>query len=170
MVRLLKYENLLLFKKDVTDFLEQDEVVNNLLLGVLQSNDKSPLLMAVVLKDEEIALVMLQTQPAKIILSKAASFSPGELQLIAEQMYQYFQSIPGLIGDRKLIVELSGYLSKLRGDSNRGNESGIIQTRKSEMENCIKRKASATKRTGTCFGKRVGVSILQRCEPADYHG
>lgn len=115
MVRLLKYENLLLFKKDVTDFLEQDEVVNNLLLGVLQSNDKSPLLMAVVLKDEEIALVMLQTQPAKIILSKAASFSPGELQLIAEQMHQYFQSIPGLIGDRKLIVELSGYLSKLRG-------------------------------------------------------
>ena len=115
MVRLLKYENLLLFKKDVTDFLEQDEVVNNLLLGVLQSNDKSPLLMAVVLKDEEIALVMLQTQPAKIILSKAASFSPGELQLIAEQMHQSFQRIPGLIGDRKLIVELAGYLSKLRG-------------------------------------------------------
>jgi len=115
MIKLLKYENLLLFKKDVTGFLEQDEVVNNLLLGVLQSIDKSPLLMAVVLKDEEIAWAMLQTQPTKIILSKAATFSPGELQLIAEQMHQSFQSIPGLIGDRKLIVELSGYLSKLRG-------------------------------------------------------
>jgi uncharacterized protein len=113
MIKLLKYENLLLFKKDVTGFLEQDEVVNNLLLGVLQSIDKSPLLMAVVRKDEEIVWTMLQTQPAKIILSKAASLSPGELQLIAEQMHQSFQSIPGLIGDRKLIAELSGYLSKL---------------------------------------------------------
>ena len=115
MVKLLKYENLLLFKKDVTGFLEQDEVVNNLLLGVLQSIDKSPLLMAVVRKDEEIVWTMLKTQPAKIILSKAASLSHGELQLIAEQMHQSFQSIPGLIGDRKLIVELAGYLSKLRG-------------------------------------------------------
>lgn len=115
MIKLLKYENLLLFKKDVMGFLEKDEVVNNLLLGVLQSLEKSPLLMAVVLKDEEIAWTMLQTQPTKIILSKAASFSPGELQLIAEQMHQSFQSIPGLIGDRKLIVELSGYLTKLRG-------------------------------------------------------
>jgi uncharacterized protein len=115
MVNLLKYENLLLFKKDVTGFLEQDEVVNNLLLGVLQSIDKSPLLMAVVRKDEEIVWTMLQTQPAKIILSRAAPLSPGELQLIAEQMHQSFQSIPGLIGDRKLIVELAGYLSKLRG-------------------------------------------------------
>lgn len=115
MIRLVKYEDLMLFKKDVMSFLEQDEVVNNLPLGVLQSIDKSPLLMAVVLKDEEIAWAMLQTLPNKIILSKAASFSPGELQSIAEQMHQSIQSIPGLIGDKKLIDELSGHLSSLRG-------------------------------------------------------
>jgi uncharacterized protein len=115
LIRLLKYEDLSLFKKDVTGFLKQDEVFNNLPLGVLQSAEKTPLLMAVVLKDEEIAWVMLQTQPSKIIFSKAAFFSPEELQQIAEQMHHEFESIPGLIGDTKVIVELSGYLSKLRG-------------------------------------------------------
>lgn len=115
MVELLKYENLLQFKEEVTAFLEQDEVVNNLSLGVLKSAEKTPLLMAVVKRDEEIVWAMLQTQPDKIILSKAASFSSDELPLIAERMHHEFESIPGLIGDRKLIVELSGYLSKLRG-------------------------------------------------------
>ncbi len=115
MVRLHIYDNLSLFKKDVTAFLEQDEVVNNLPLGVLESVEKTPILMAVVLKGEEVALTMLQTQPDKIIFSKAAAFSPGELQQIAEQMHNQLQSIPGLIGDRKLIAELSGHFSRLRG-------------------------------------------------------
>ena len=114
MIKLLKYEDLLQFKEEVTGFLEQDEAVNNLPLGVLKSAEKTPLLMAVVRKDEEIVWAMLQTQPDKIIFSKAASFSHDELRLIAEQMHHEFESIPGLIGDRKLIVELSGYLSKLR--------------------------------------------------------
>ena len=114
MIKLLKYEDLLQFKEEVTGFLEQDEAVNNLPLGVLKSAEKTPLLMAVVRKDEEIVWAMLQTQPDKIIFSKAASFSPDELRLIAEQMHNEFESIPGLIGDRKLIVELSDYLSELR--------------------------------------------------------
>jgi uncharacterized protein len=114
MIKLLKYENLLQFKGEVTGFLEQDEVVNNLSLGVLKSAERTPLLMAVVKRDEEIVWAMLQTQHDKIILSKAAPLSPDELRLIAEQMHHEFESIPGLIGDKKLIVELSGYLSKLR--------------------------------------------------------
>ncbi|MBS8266450.1 GNAT family N-acetyltransferase [Mesobacillus boroniphilus] len=115
MIRLLKYENLSQFKEEITGYLEQDEVVNNLPLGVLKSAEKTPLLMAVVRKDEEIGWAILQTHPDKIIFSKAASFLPDELRLIAEQMHHEFESIPGLIGDRKLIVELSGHLSKLRG-------------------------------------------------------
>jgi uncharacterized protein len=115
LISLVKYEDLLLFKQDVMGFLEEDEVVNNLPLGVLRSIDNTPLLMAVVLKDGEIAGTMLQTMPNKIILSKAASFSAGELLFIAEQMHQSIQSIPGLIGDRKLIEELSGHFSSLRG-------------------------------------------------------
>lgn len=115
MIRLQKYENLLQFKKEVTGFLEQDEVVNNLSLGVLQSAEETPLLMAVVRKDEEIIWVMLQTKPDKIIFSKAASLSPDDLRLIAEKMHQEIPSIPGLIGDRKLIVGLSAHLSELRG-------------------------------------------------------
>jgi len=114
MIKLQKYENLLQFKNEVTSFLEQDEVVNNLPLGVLKSAERTPLLMAVVRKGEEMVWAMLQTQPDKIIFSKAASFSPDDLRLIAEQMHYEFKSIPGLIGDRKLIIELSGYLSKLR--------------------------------------------------------
>ncbi|WP_144475437.1 GNAT family N-acetyltransferase [Cytobacillus oceanisediminis] len=114
MIKLQKYENPLQFKEEVTAFLKQDEVVNNLSLGVLNSAGKPPLLMAVVKRDEEIVWVMLQTQPDKIILSKAASFSPDELRQIAQRMHHELERIPGLIGDRKLIIELSGYLSKLR--------------------------------------------------------
>ncbi|MBT2639838.1 GNAT family N-acetyltransferase [Bacillus sp. ISL-39] len=114
MIKLQKYENLLQFKDEVTNFLEQDEVVNNLPLGVLKSAERTPLLMAVVRKDEEIAWAMIQTQPDKIIFSKAASFSTEERRQIAEQMHHEIESIPGLIGDRKLLIELSGYLSKMR--------------------------------------------------------
>jgi uncharacterized protein len=114
MIKLIKCEDLMQFKEDVTSFLEQDEVVNNLPLGVLKSAERTPLLMAVVRKDEEVVWAMIQTQHDKIIFSKAASFSPEELRLIAEQMHQDFESIPGLIGDRKLIIELSGHLSELR--------------------------------------------------------
>lgn len=114
MIKLIKYENLLEFKEEVTPFLEQDEVFNNLPLGVLQSAEKTPMLMAVVKRDEEMVLAVLQTQPDKIILSKAASFSPEEIRLIAERMHHEFERIPGLIGDKKLIVELSEHLSKLR--------------------------------------------------------
>lgn len=141
MIRLLKYESLSQFKKDVTGFMEKDEVVNNLPLGVLESVEGTPLLMAVVHKDDEIACVILQTQPSKIIFSKAAAFSPGELQMIADQMHQSIQCIPGLIGERKMIIDLAGCLTKLRDvHATVEMEQGLYRLEK------VKKKATANGR------------------------
>lgn len=61
LIKLVKYDDLTLFKKDVIPFLEKDEAENNLALGVLQSlteKDESPFLMAAVIKDDDLGLTI----------------------------------------------------------------------------------------------------------------
>ncbi|SDO22087.1 FR47-like protein [Paenibacillus sp. yr247] len=97
MIKLIKYDDLTLFKKDVISFLEQYEAENNLVLGVLQSlNEKneSPLFMAAILKDNDLGLVLLQTHPSQIILSKSISFSSKEIHVIGEELKNTIQEIP----------------------------------------------------------------------------
>jgi uncharacterized protein len=86
LIKLEKYDDLTLFKKDVISFLEQFEAENNLILGVLLSISKneSPLLMATVIKDNEIGLVLLQTHPGQIILSKSVTYTSNEINIIGE--------------------------------------------------------------------------------------
>lgn len=118
LIRLLKYEDLTLFKKDVISYLVQYEAENNLILGVLQyltENDEFPLLMATVIKDNDIGLVLLQTHPNQIILSKAVPFTSKEIHVIGEKLNNTIQDIPGFIGEKKLTTELAMYISNVRG-------------------------------------------------------
>ncbi|MDR7003078.1 GNAT family N-acetyltransferase [Neobacillus niacini] len=118
MIKLVKYDDLSLFKNDVVSYLERFEAENNLIFGVLLSlgeNDKSPLLMAKVIKDNDIGLVLLQTHPSQIILSKAVSFTSREIQVIGEKLSNTIQEIPGFIGEKSLTTDLAKYISNLRG-------------------------------------------------------
>jgi uncharacterized protein len=117
LIKLKKYDDLTLFKNDVLPFLELYEAENNLALGVLLSlseNDKTPFLMATILKDSKIGMVLLQTHPSQIILSKSISFTSNEIQIIGEMMNTTIQEIPGLIGEKKLTSELADLILQQR--------------------------------------------------------
>ncbi|MGM0878971.1 MAG: GNAT family N-acetyltransferase [Bacillota bacterium] len=118
MIKLINYDDISLFKKDVMSFLEQNEAENNLALGVLQSitkNDERPLLMAIVIKDTDIALTLLQTHPRQIILSKAVSLTSKDIHDIGDKLNNTFQEIPGFIGEKKFTLELARHIAKARG-------------------------------------------------------
>ncbi|MES9684492.1 hypothetical protein ABWK22_16645 [Gottfriedia acidiceleris] len=88
MLKLIKYDDLTLFKNDVIPFLERYEAENNLILGVLLSLSEKdePFLMATVIKDSKIELVLLQTQPSEIILSKSVNLTLKEIHSIGSRL------------------------------------------------------------------------------------
>lgn len=137
MIKLEKYDDLTLFKKDVISFLEQFEAENNLILGVLLSisENESPLLMATVIKDNEIGLVLLQTHPRQIILSKSVTYTSKEINIIGEKLSNTVQEIPGLVGEKKLTRDLAMYISKLKGI-----EAGFVMDQKIyKLEKVVKK-------------------------------
>lgn len=118
LIKLVKYDDLTLFKKDVIPFLEKDEAENNLALGVLQSlteKDESPFLMAAVIKDDDLGLTILQTHPSQIILSNSVPFTSHEIQVIGEKLINTIQEIPGFVGEKELTTELAFYIADIKG-------------------------------------------------------
>ncbi|WP_315948909.1 GNAT family N-acetyltransferase [Paenibacillus violae] len=106
------------FKKEVSSFLEQDEAANNLLLGVLQSlseQDATPLLMAALWKNDDLGLVLFQTHPKQIILSKPTALSSQDIHELGQKLVQTVQPIPGFIGEKKITTELALYVSQALG-------------------------------------------------------
>jgi predicted GNAT family acetyltransferase len=122
LIRIDRYESLTAFKKDVISFLEQDEASNNLLLGVLQSlseQELTPLLMAAVRKNNDITLVLFQTHPKQIILSKPAALSSQDIHDLGGKLTHTVQTIPGFIGEKKVTIELAMYISQAKGAPSR---------------------------------------------------
>lgn len=118
MIKLKRYSDLTLFKNDVIPFLVPYEAENNLVLGVLLSlnENDAPFLMATVVKDSNIGLVLLQTHPSQIILSKSVSFTNKEIHVIGEKLNNNISEIPGFIGEKKLTTELANFILQLRGN------------------------------------------------------
>ncbi|MBD8070879.1 GNAT family N-acetyltransferase [Bacillus sp. PS06] len=116
MLELTRYDHLRLFKKDVLGYLEQYEVENNLILGVLHSlsTDATPTFMATATVNQGLALVMLQTHPRQIILSRHLINEEDEVKRLAKQLVSVYPSdIPGLIGENKLTKRLADEIVKL---------------------------------------------------------
>lgn len=118
LIKLTIYDDLSLFKKEVISFLEQNEVENNLALGVLHSlsaKDERPLLMATIIKDTNMVLTLLQTHPRQIILSNTVSLTTKDIQDIGDKLNNTFQEIPGFIGEKEFTIELAKHIAKVRG-------------------------------------------------------
>lgn len=116
MLKLIKYHDVSEFKKESITFLEQNEVENNLPLGILHSlkPEQKPQLMATVKRDDEFVLVFLQTHPQQIIISKPSGISEKEIKLLAEQFCGDIQDIPGFIGDKAFILAFIDHMKELR--------------------------------------------------------
>ena len=68
--------------------------------------------MGVILKDSRAALVLLQTHPKQIILSQIQQLTEGELSEAAELLQEI--DIPGLVGERQMVLYLSQKLADLK--------------------------------------------------------
>lgn len=115
MPALIKYSDVEQFRGDVTAFLEKDEVINGLALGILRSLEPEmiPDLMAAVVKDDHILAVLLQTHPCQIIVSVHPEESRAEE--IAELICREISSIPGLIGVQSFTSKLAAHIELING-------------------------------------------------------
>jgi uncharacterized protein len=116
MIEFRQYTDFFLFKQDVLPFLEQHEGENNLPLGVIMNmkTGQKPVYMGTVNKDGKLALVLLQTHPRQLILSKSLPFAPEEIEEIAKKLYESYPNIPGMIGETWLATALAEKIAKLQ--------------------------------------------------------
>lgn len=115
MLRLNTFNDIQSFKNEVIPYLEQDEIVNNLALGLLLAvKNEPPIVMATLTRDEKIVLVLFQTSPKQIILSKAKELTQEEIQQLSKILDDKLDEIPGFIGEKGLTNQLAKEISILR--------------------------------------------------------
>lgn len=115
MLKLNLFNNIQTYKKDVIPYLEQDEIVNNLALGLLLAvKNEQPIIMATVTRENTIVMALFQTHPKQIILSKAAEFTLEEIHQLAALLNETLEDIPGFIGEKDLTNLLSKEITNLR--------------------------------------------------------
>lgn len=114
MLKLRNYDDYEKFKSDVLPHLYKHEVENNLPIGILGSltEESTIYLMATITKDEEILIVLLQTHPKQIILSKPPKMSDDEVVEIANLIREQVKDIPGLIGERIFTEKVANIIDK----------------------------------------------------------
>lgn len=79
----------------------------------LNEGDK-PLYMGTVTKNGELSLVLLQTHPRQMILSKSLPLTSEEIADLAKKLYEDYPNIPGSIGESTLVTSLAEQIARLK--------------------------------------------------------
>ncbi|MCI0765227.1 GNAT family N-acetyltransferase [Bacillus sp. TL12] len=111
MIQLQVYEDISQFKKDFVPILEMNEQENNLILGVMQSVENL-LFMAAAKRNENTILIFLQTEKKQMIVAKSVA-SREEVKEIAKQLVTVYPNIPGLIGEKRVVIQLAEEIAQL---------------------------------------------------------
>lgn len=115
MLKLNLFNDIQTYKSEVIPYLEQDEIVNNLALGLLIAvKDEQPIVMATVTRENNIVMGLFQTSPKQIILSKAAEFTQEDIHQLAALLDEKLEDIPGFIGEKDLTNQLAIEITNLR--------------------------------------------------------
>jgi uncharacterized protein len=115
MLKLIHFNDIQTYKNEVIPLLEQDEIINNLALGLLLAlKDEQPMVMATVTRENKMVMALFQTHPKQIILSKAAEFTVDEIQQLAVLLDEKLADIPGFIGEKDLTSQLAKEITNLR--------------------------------------------------------
>ncbi|WP_144614153.1 GNAT family N-acetyltransferase [Bacillus cereus] len=112
MIQLHVYEEILTFKEEVTPFLEKNEQENNLILGVLQMIQQ-PIFMGIAKREEEIAVVFLQTEEKKQIIIATSEMSEEDIVELGKKLTKVYPNVPGLIGNKKIVQKLAEEIAVL---------------------------------------------------------
>lgn len=115
MLKINQYKDIHKYKNIVIPYLEQDEIINNLALGLLLDiKEEQPIVMATVTKEDHIVLVILQTSPKQIILSKSEIVTEDEIHQLAKLLNNQLDDIPGVVGEKDLTNKLAREMTILR--------------------------------------------------------
>jgi uncharacterized protein len=115
MLKLIHFNDIQTYKNEVIPLLEQDEIINNLALGLLLAlKDEQPMVMATVTRENKMVMALFQTHPKQIILSKAAEFTVGEIHQLAVLLNENLKDIPGFIGEKDFTNQLAKEITNLR--------------------------------------------------------
>jgi uncharacterized protein len=122
-MQLQRFNTIQEFCDRAQDYLLQHEAEHNLLLGILHTlrhypdRYPEPPYLAIVEADHQVLAIAIRTPPHKLVLSKAMDFDA--LQLIAQDIQDYGEPIPGVSG---LVAEVATFLpawQTLTGQSSR---------------------------------------------------
>jgi uncharacterized protein len=114
-LKLKLFNDIQIYKNKVIPYLEQDEIINNLALGLLLAvKDEQPIVMATVTKENNIVMALFQTHQKQIILSKAAEFTSEDIHQLAALLNEKLEDIPGFIGEKDLTNRLAKEITILR--------------------------------------------------------
>lgn len=104
------------FKRVMIPYLEKEEAVNGLPLGILMNSNEmiKPTVMAGVYKDEQPILMLLQTHPKQIIVSVFKGMTPLELPLVTKLIHESIEEIAGFIGEKVIVQEMAQHIATLR--------------------------------------------------------
>jgi uncharacterized protein len=115
MLKIHQFKDIHTYKNIVIPYLEQDEIINNLALGLLLAiKDEQPIVMATVTKEDHLVLVILQTSPKQIILSKSENVTDDEIHQLAKLLDNQLDDIPGFVGEKDLTNKLAREMTNLR--------------------------------------------------------
>jgi uncharacterized protein len=115
MLKIHQFKDIHTYKNIVIPYLEQDEIINNLALGLLLAiKDEQPIAMATVTKEDHLVLVILQTSPKQIILSKSENVTDDEIHQLAKLLDNQLDDIPGFVGEKDLTNKLAREMTNLR--------------------------------------------------------
>jgi uncharacterized protein len=115
MLKIHQFKDIHTYKNIVIPYLEQDEIINNLALGLLLAiKDEQPIAMATVTKEDHLVLVILQTSPKQIILSKPENVTDDEIHQLAKLLDNQLDDIPGFVGEKDLTNKLAREMTILR--------------------------------------------------------
>jgi predicted GNAT family acetyltransferase len=117
MMRLIRFENVTEFTRHVEPFLVKRESENNLLLGLipLALNYSSSPYMVCVEAEGEVVAVALRTPPRGLILSMVDETAP--LELIAQDVYALFGSVPNVSGPKSIVAAFANYWQLCSGQT-----------------------------------------------------
>lgn len=116
-MELTKHENINTFLGETLEYLQQNEALNNLMLGIGNTIKNTPghykeVYMATVKSNEELVLAALMTPPQKLIVYSNINQCDEAIELVVKDLKQRGIRIPGVVGPKGLAKRICDIWSK----------------------------------------------------------
>lgn len=106
-MELTKHKNINTFLGETQEYLQQNEALNNLMLGICNTIKNTPeyykeVYMVTVRSNEELVLAAIMTSPQKLIVYSNINQCDEAIELVVKDLNQRNMRIPGVVGPKDL--------------------------------------------------------------------